>query len=85
MEKKVQLKNLVKPLDQMSDDELIERLRTVRHNREVARPVARKRAERSEAKASRGKMSATEKLLAGLSPAEREQLLKQLGDSDGEA
>jgi len=74
----VQIKGLVKTLDQMSDEELLERLRTVRHNREVARPVAKRKAVKAETKASRARLGKVDKLLAGLSEAEREQLLKNL-------
>lgn len=74
----MQLKNLVKPLDQLTDEELHERLRQVRHNREVVRPAAAKRTERAETKKSRGKVSAIEKLLAGLSDEDRAKLLSQL-------
>ena len=74
----MQLKNLVKTIDEMSDEELQERLRQIRHNREIVRPAAAKRVERAEAKTSRTRVSAAEKLLAGLSDAEREDLLKQL-------
>lgn len=76
----MQLKDLVKTLDQMTDDELLARLRTVRHNREVIRPAATKRAERSSAKGSRERVSKVEVLLASLSETEREALLKQLED-----
>ena len=74
----MQLKDLVKPLDQQTDEELLERLRTVRHNREVARPVARKKAAKAEKKASISRVGTAEKLLAGLSEEEQLELLKQL-------
>lgn len=74
----MQLKDLVKPINEQTDDELMARLREIRHNREVIRPAARKRVERTEAKASRGKVSAIEKLLAGLSPQEQADLLAKL-------
>ena len=69
--------NLLKTLDQMSDDELLVRLREVRHNREVARPVARKKAAKAETKQTRVKQTAAEKLLTALSDEEREKLLEQ--------
>lgn len=79
----MQLKDLVKPLDQLSDDELMERLRATRHNREVARPVARRKATTAAKKESRAKLGKMEKMLAGLSDAEIQTLLKQL-DNGGE-
>ena len=83
----MQLKDLVKPLDQMSDEELLARLREVRHNREVVRAARVKHVERAETKVSRGKVSAVEKLLAGLSETEKASLLAQLeqGDQNGGA
>jgi len=74
----MQLKDLVKPIDQQTDEELLARLRIVRHNREVLRPAAMKRAERKDTKVSRAKATATEKLLDNLTEAEREQLLAKL-------
>lgn len=76
-----QLDQLVKPLDEMSDEELTARLREIRQRREVTRPAARKREERVETKASRGKVSKVEKLLAGLSPEDIEKLRSQLEES----
>ena len=76
----MQLKDLVKPIDQLSDDELLDRLRTLRHKREVIRPAARKHVERAEVKVARKKVSELDKLVAGLSAADREALMKQLED-----
>lgn len=73
----MQLDQLVKPIDQMTDEELRTHLRQVRQRREVTRPAAKKLLERSEAKTSRTKMSAAEKLLATLSPEELTKLLEQ--------
>lgn len=81
----MQLKDLVKPLDQQTDEELLERLRTVRHNREVARPVARRKAAKAEKKASTTRLSSAEKMLAGLSMEEQAELLKQLETTNGDA
>lgn len=74
----MQIKDLIKPMSSMTDEELLERLRQVRHNREHVRPAARKHVERAEAKQSRAKVSNTDKLVAKLSDAEREALIKQL-------
>ena len=71
----MQLKDLVKPLDQMTDDELMTRLRTVRHSRETIRPAARKRVERVEVKAARLRVTTMDKMLEGMSDSEREDLL----------
>ena len=74
----MQIHDLVTPIDKLTDEELLERLRAVRHNREVVRPAARKRAEAPEKKASKARLSATTKLLSGLSDAERAALMEQL-------
>lgn len=79
----MQLKDLVKPIDQQTDEELLERLRIVRHNREVIRPAAAKRAERSSTKAARKQAASTDKLLEELTDAEREQLLAKLLAQEG--
>ena len=78
----MQLNDLVKPLDKLTDDELLERLRQVRHNREVARPVARRKQAKTEAKASRARVTSVTKLLDGLSEAERATLIQQLGGGE---
>jgi len=74
----VKITGLVKTIDQMSDAELMERIREIRHNRETVRPAAAKHVERAETKTSRKKVSSVEKLLEGLSDAERASLLAQL-------
>jgi hypothetical protein len=74
----MQLSNLVKPIDQCTNDELLERLRAVRHNREVARPVAAAKAAKVEKKSSVKKMSALEKLVDSMSDADRLKLIESL-------
>lgn len=74
----MQLTDLVQPIDKMSDDELLERLRQVRHSREVVRPAAKARVARVEKKVSRTRVKKSEDLLSGLSEAERNELIRQL-------
>lgn len=74
----MQLGDLVKPLDKMSDDELLERLRQVRHNRTVARPAAKAHVERAEKKVTRAKSKKATDLLSSLTPEERQKLIEQL-------
>lgn len=74
----MQLKDLVKPISTMTDEELMERLREIRHRRSVERPAARARVERAEKRQTNRKLGALDKMLAGLSDAERQQLLSQL-------
>lgn len=74
----MKLKSLVTPIDQMSEEELTERLRTIRHSRERARPVARRKAAKAEKKESSKKLSSTEKLFAALSEEDRNELVAKL-------
>ena len=78
----MQLFDLVKPLDKMSDEELMEHVRAMRHRRDSRRPVAVKKAARTEKKASQKKVSGVEKLLAGLSEAERNALIESLSQGE---
>lgn len=78
----MQLKDLVKPISDMSDEELMERLRTIRHNRTAARPAAKAHAKRAAKKGAVTRISKVDKLLEGLS---REEILKLLGETDGSA
>jgi hypothetical protein len=80
----MQLKDLVKPIDQMSDEELLERLRQIRHRRTTERPVAKAREVKEEKRASRGRMTALDKALASLSPEDRDKLMKSLEEPNGE-
>ena len=74
----MQMKDLIKPIDQMTEDELMEHLRQVRHRRSVERPAQRAHIERAEKKESKGRMSALDKLLAGMSDEDKAKLLAQL-------
>lgn len=74
-----QLKDITKPIDQLSDEELLEQLRVMRHKRDVIRPARAKHVERAVTKVARKKVSTTEKLVAGLSAEDKARLLKELG------
>lgn len=75
----MQLQDLVKPIEQMTDEELMEQLRTVRHNRTVVRAGAKVRAKKEAKKGSQGRMSKVASLLEGLS---REELIALLGEDN---
>lgn len=81
----MQLLDLVKPLDQMTEEELFEHIRKMRHNRSVARPAMRKREDRAEARGERKTVKKAKNSLAAalsqLTDAEREALMKQLEGS----
>ena len=71
--------DIIKPISQMTDEELMEKLRTVRHNREVSRPVARKKAEVAEKKTTRKKISAIDKVVDTMTDEEKRKLIELLG------
>ena len=75
----MKLHDLVKPLDELTDDELMERLRAVRQRREIERPVARRKAATAEKKTVRKNVAKVEDMFEVLTPEQREALIKQLG------
>lgn len=74
----MQLSDITTPIDQLTDDELIVRLRAVRARREVKHPVSKHKAATAEKKTSRARVDKTEDLLAELTPEQREELIKKL-------
>ena len=76
----MQIRDLVKPLDQMSDAELHEHIRAMRHRRETLRPVAKAKAARVEKKAAQTQTKKVTSLLAALSEEERAALIQQLSE-----
>lgn len=74
----MQLLDLIKPLDQFTDDELRERLRVIRNNRTVTRPAAKAHAKKAAKKTSRAKVSKNEKLIEGLTEEQKLALIAQL-------
>lgn len=77
----MQLQDLFKPLEDKSDEELMELLRKSRHNRKTARPAAKSHAKRAENKEVRGEVSKIEKLIKqlGLTKEQVEKLLSGEG------
>lgn len=78
----MQLKDLVVPIDKQTDDELLERLRSIRHNREVIRPAARRIVEKADKKAATKKASALSKQLELLSEEDKQKLIQQLTEGE---
>ena len=74
----MQLDDLVKPIDSMSDEELRERLKELRNRRSVERPAAKKHKEKAAKKEAAPKITKVKNLLEGLSPEDMAALLKQL-------
>lgn len=81
----MKLVDLQKPLSEMTTEELLERVRQIRHNRFVERPAAKKRvddAEKAEGRRETKKAGTkVDKLLAGMSTEQIEALLKKLQGS----
>lgn len=74
----MQLKDIVKKIEDMTDEELLDHLRAVRRRRTTDRPVAKAKAAKIETKKLRSRMSAIDKLLATLSPEDQAELMKSL-------
>ncbi len=85
----MKLSDLVKPISEQTEEELIERLRQIRHNRFVERPAAKKKAAKEAADRTprTAKPPSIDKMLAGLSDSERDALIAKLtaqaGGADG--
>lgn len=77
----MQIQNLIKPISQMTDEELLEKVRQIRHRREVARPVAAQKAERAEKKATQARSKKLDKTLDALSEEELLAMIAKLGGS----
>lgn len=72
----MQLPDLVKPVEQMTDEELTARIRELRNNRNTIRPAAQNHTKRAAKKGAQKRISKVEKLMQGMS---REDLIKLLG------
>ena len=79
----MQLKDLFKPIEQLTDDELKDRLREIRHNRTVERPAAKAHAKRAESKGRVTRINKAQSLLSGLSAEELKQLLLEMEGGNG--
>ena len=77
----VRLEHIIKPFMLMSEDEQLDLVRKVRHNRFVVQPSKAKTAtKKTERKASHKKQAGVKALLAGMSPEERAALIAKLGE-----
>lgn len=74
-----QLINLVKPIEDMSDEELAARLFDLRHRRDVVKPAAQAHKQKAVKKEAKKQSSAAEKLLLNLTPEQLTLLMKELG------
>jgi hypothetical protein len=73
----VQLKDLVKPISEQTDEELMERLRAVRNRRNFIKPAAEARKKRTAKKGGQARINKAEALLELLSEEELRQLLQE--------
>jgi len=71
----MRLSDLTKNLSNMSEDELREHVRQMRHNKNVAKPAREKRIQEVEKKESKHRTSKIDKVVAGMSTIEKAQLL----------
>ena len=76
----MQLHDLIKPLDQLTDDELRERLREIRHSRTVVRAAAQKHKEKPAKEKAKKASSKVDTLLKQMTPEQIQQLLLDLGE-----
>lgn len=72
----MQLKDLVKPISEQTDEELIERLRLIRDRRNTIKPAAEHRRKRSAKKGSQTRINKAEALLELLSEEDLRKLLE---------
>lgn len=75
----MQIHDLVKTIDKMTTDELLEHVRAMRHRRETLRPAAKKIVERAVKKESKARTTKVDKLVEGMSEDERQKLIALLG------
>lgn len=75
----MQMQDLIKPIEQMTDDELMERLRTIRSRRTAERPAAKAHAKRAAKKGAVTRIKKVDNLVGGMSEAEKAELIKLLG------
>ena len=78
----MQIHDLVKPIELMSDEELLSHVRGIRHRREVIRPARVARVERAEKKVTRAKTKKLDATLDNLSEADRLRLIEMLTNGD---
>jgi hypothetical protein len=83
----MKLHELVKPLDEQTDEELIERLRQIRHRRHVERPAVKKRQADADVvkkgRATRKSGTQLDKILSALTDEQRAALIEQLKSAGG--
>lgn len=74
------MKDLIKPIEDMTDEELQDRIRQIRSNRTTIRPAAKDHVKRAAKKGAQKRVSNVEKLLEGLT---QEEIFALLGGGNG--
>lgn len=74
----MRLDDIAPSMEKMTDEELREHLRQIRHRRSVVRPAAKKIATKAAKKKTQKKMKKVEGLLDALTDEQKLALLKQL-------
>ena len=78
----MQLNDLYKPLSELTEDELKERIQKIRHNRTVERPAAKARTARAAKVGKKGtttRMNQLHAMLAAMSDEDKKALLASMG------
>lgn len=78
----MQLNDLYKPMSEMTDEELRERLQKIRHNRTIARPATVARAKKAASKGSVTRSNQLHAMFAAMSEEDKAQLLLDLGTGE---
>lgn len=78
----MQLSDLLKPMDQMTNEELLERLKVIRHNRDTVRPAAKAREKKESKKGAVTRINKMDDLFDKMTPAQKAEFIKQLGGGE---
>lgn len=78
----MQIHDLVKPIELMSDEELLSHVRGIRHRREVIRPARVARVERAEKKVTRAKTKKLDTLVDAMPDEDRLKLIALLTQTE---
>jgi acetyl-CoA carboxylase carboxyltransferase component len=74
----MQMNDLIKPIEDMSNEELLESLRELRHRRTVIRPAREKKIKKAKEKGKTTRINKVADLFDSLSDADKAELLKAL-------
>lgn len=75
----MKLTDLIKDVGQMTEEELLEHVRQMRHNKYVAKPAKQKHIADVEKKETNKGLRSVSSLLAGMTEEQKAELIKQLG------